>query len=159
VRVGIGFDVHRFDTSRPLILGGVRVPDAPGLAGHSDADVLCHAIADAVLGAASLGDIGEHFPPGAPEWKDASSIALLERVGEMVREAGRRVTSVDAVVLLESPKIAALRSEMKENVGRALAIDAGCVGVKATTTEGLGSVGRGEGAACMAVALVELNDG
>jgi 2-C-methyl-D-erythritol 2,4-cyclodiphosphate synthase len=159
VRVGIGFDVHRFDASRPLILGGVRVPGAPGLAGHSDADVLCHAIGDAVLGAASLGDIGEHFPPGAPEWKDASSLVLLERIAAMARDAGCLVTSVDAVVMLEAPRIAPFRHEMKENVGRALGMDAGSVGVKATTTEGLGPVGRGEGAACMAVALVERSDG
>jgi len=157
VRVGIGFDVHQFDESRPLILAGVLFPEAPGLAGHSDADVICHAVADAVLGAAGLGDIGEYFPSGAPEWKDASSLVLLGRVGEIVREAGYRVSSVDAVVLLEAPKIGAFRDEMRRNLGRALDTDA--IGVKATTTDGLGSVGRGEGAACMAVALVEPIDG
>jgi 2-C-methyl-D-erythritol 2,4-cyclodiphosphate synthase len=157
LRVGIGFDVHRFDSGRPLVLAGVTIPDAPGLAGHSDADVVCHAVADAVLGACGLGDIGEHFPPGAPEWKDASSITLLERVAEMARDSGRRVTSVDAVLMLESPKISPVREEMQRNLRRVLRTED--VGVKATTTEGLGAVGRGEGAACMAVALVESVDG
>jgi len=147
--------VHRFDASRTLILGGVAIPGAPGLAGHSDADVLCHALADAVLGAASLGDIGEHFPPGAAEWKDASSIDLLGRASAMAREAGYRVASVDAVIVLESPKIGPFRDDMRRNVGRALDTDPACVGVKATTSDGLGAVGRGEGAACMAVALLE----
>lgn len=145
--------MHRFDASRPLILGGVTIPDAPGLAGHSDADVVCHAVADAVLGACGLGDIGEHFPPGSREWKDASSIVLLERVAEMARHAGRRVTSVDAVLMLESPKISPVRDEMRRNLARVLGTED--IGIKATTTEGLGPVGRGEGAACMAVALVE----
>jgi 2-C-methyl-D-erythritol 2,4-cyclodiphosphate synthase len=154
VRVGIGFDVHRFDDARPLVLGGVTIAGARGLAGHSDADVLCHAIADAVLGAANLGDIGEHFPPGDPEWKDASSLVLLERVREMTAAAGYRVGSVDAVLVLESPKIAPYRSEMRRNVASALDVDPDAVGVKATTTDGLGAIGRGEGVACTAVALV-----
>jgi 2-C-methyl-D-erythritol 2,4-cyclodiphosphate synthase len=155
LRVGIGFDVHRFDDDSPLVLGGVTIGGARGLAGHSDADVLCHAVADAVLGATGLGDIGEHFPPGAAEWKDASSVLLLRRVGEMVKGAGYRVTSVDAVLMLESPKIASFRDVMRQNIGTALAIEPDVVGVKAPTTDGLGTVGRGEGAACMAVALVE----
>ena len=147
--------MHRFDDDRPLVLGGVTIPGGRGLAGHSDADVLCHAVADAVLGATGLGDIGEQFPPGSAEWKDASSLLLLRRVGEMGRSAGYAVTSVDSVLMLESPKIASFRDEMSRNIGAALAITPDAVGVKATTTDGLGTVGRGEGAACMAVALVE----
>lgn len=147
--------MHPFDSTRPLVLGGVHIPNTPGLAGHSDADVVCHAVADAVLGATGLGDIGEHFPPGAPEWKDASSITLLERVHRMARDAGYRVVSVDAVVLLEAPKIADVRDRMKDNLISVLQTTD--VGIKATTTEGLGAVGRGEGAACIAVALVERN--
>ena len=155
MRIGIGFDVHRFDPSRPLILGGVTIPGSPGLAGHSDADVVCHALADAILGAASLGDLGEHFPPGAVEWKDISSLVILQRAGEMAREPGHRVASVDAVVLIEAPMLAPFRDEMRKNIARALDIEADSVGLKATTTEGLGAIGRGEGAACMAVALLE----
>jgi len=155
LRAGIGFDVHRFDDARPLILGGVTIEGHPGLTGHSDADVLCHAVADAVLGAANLGDIGEHFPPGDPQWKDASSLTLLDRVREMTSAAGYRVSSVDAVLVLESPKIAPFRDEMKANVARALDVSPDVVGVKATTTDGLGAIGRGEGAACTAVALLE----
>ncbi len=147
--------MHRFDDDRPLVLGGVTIEGARGLAGHSDADVICHAVADAVLGATGLGDIGEHFLPGSAEWKDASSLLLLRRVGEMSGAAGYRVTSVDAVLLLESPKIASFRDEMRRNIGTALVIEPDVVGVKATTTDGLGTVGRGEGAACIAVALVE----
>jgi 2-C-methyl-D-erythritol 2,4-cyclodiphosphate synthase len=159
LRAGIGFDVHAFDASRPLVLGGVTIPGAPGLAGHSDADVVCHAVADAMLGAVALGDIGDHFPPGDPEWKDASSLLLLARVAGMTRSAGYTVASLDAVVLLESPKIAAFKDEMRANIAGAAGADPGCVGVKATTTEGLGLVGRGEGAACMAVALLQPVDG
>jgi 2-C-methyl-D-erythritol 2,4-cyclodiphosphate synthase len=159
LRAGIGFDVHAFDESRPLVLGGVTIPGARGLAGHSDADVVCHAVADAMLGAAALGDIGDHFPPDDPEWKDASSLVLLGRVAGMTRSAGYTVASLDAVVLLESPKIAAFKNEMRANIAGAAGADPGCVGVKATTTEGLGLIGRGEGAACMAVALLQPVDG
>ena len=154
MRVGIGFDVHRFDESRPLILGGVTVHGGPGLAGHSDADVLSHAIADAVLGAATLGDIGEHFPDDDPTWENVSSIHLLENTLELVEAKGYRVESIDAVLLLEAPKIAPYRDLMRTMIGSALAVDSQRVSVKATTMEGLGTVGRGEGAACMAVALL-----
>lgn len=159
MRVGIGFDVHRFDDDRPLVLGGVTIRRQHGLSGHSDADVVCHAIADAILGAAALGDIGEHFPAGEARWKDASSLDLLQRVAELAGAAGHRVASLDAVLLLETPKIAPYREEMRRRVAGALVMDAGAVGIKATTTEGLGTVGRGEGAACMAVALLEPLDG
>jgi 2-C-methyl-D-erythritol 2,4-cyclodiphosphate synthase len=155
VRAGIGFDVHRFDPSRPLVLGGVEIPEGPGLAGHSDADVLCHAIADAALGAAALGDIGRHFPDTDPQWKDASSLDLLRRVGTMLTEAGFGVSSVDATLLLEAPKVARYADEMRSNIARSLEVDSGLVNVKATTTEGLGTVGRGEGAACMSVVVLE----
>jgi 2-C-methyl-D-erythritol 2,4-cyclodiphosphate synthase len=154
MRVGIGFDAHPFDVSRALILGGVRIETGPGLAGHSDADVLCHAVADAVLGAAGLGDIGEHFPDNATEWKDASSLKILKRVADLVSEGGYSVTSVDATVLIEAPKLAPHRETMCANIAGALGLAEGRVSVKATTMEGLGTVGRGEGAACMAVALV-----
>jgi 2-C-methyl-D-erythritol 2,4-cyclodiphosphate synthase len=154
VRAGIGFDVHVFDAARPLILGGVPIPDSPGLAGHSDADVVCHAIADAVLGAAALGDIGEHFPDSDPTWKDASSIDLLRHVAGRIEERSLSVSSVDAVVLLEAPKIAQYRDEMRANIAGALGIDVDFVNVKASTTEKLGTVGRGEGAACMAIVLL-----
>jgi 2-C-methyl-D-erythritol 2,4-cyclodiphosphate synthase len=155
MRVGIGFDVHRFDATRRLVLGGVTIEGAPGLAGHSDADVLSHAVADAVLGAAALGDLGSHFPDTDPAHKDASSLALLRHVVELVEAAGYRVTSVDATLLLEAPKIAPYVAQMRESLAGALGVGPECVGVKATTTEGLGTVGRGEGAACMAVALLQ----
>ena len=154
MRVGIGFDVHRFDESRPLILGGVTVHGGPGLAGHSDADVLSHAVIDAVLGAAVLGDIGEHFPDDDPRWQNASSIHLLENVLELIRPQGLAVESIDAVLLLEAPKIAQYRDLMRTMIGSALGVDSARVSVKATTMEGLGTVGRGEGAACMAVAIL-----
>jgi 2-C-methyl-D-erythritol 2,4-cyclodiphosphate synthase len=158
VRAGIGFDVHRFDPSRPLVLGGVRIDNAPGLAGHSDADVLCHAIADAILGAANLGDIGEHFPDSAPEWKDAPSLDILARVSSLIGGVGLAIESVDATVLLEAPKLAQYRTQMSSNIAGALHIGSDRVSVKATTTEGLGMVGRGEGAACMAVAALRTVD-
>jgi 2-C-methyl-D-erythritol 2,4-cyclodiphosphate synthase len=154
MRAGIGFDVHRFDESRPLVLGGVTVPGGPGLAGHSDADVLCHAVADALLGAANLGDLGSHFPDRDDRWRDASSVDILRAVGEMVNEHSLVVASIDVTVLLEAPKIASYRDEMRWNVAAALGTDVDRVSVKATTTEGLGTIGRGEGAACMAVALL-----
>jgi 2-C-methyl-D-erythritol 2,4-cyclodiphosphate synthase len=155
MRVGIGFDAHRFDRSRPLVLGGVHIQGSPGLAGHSDADVVCHAIADAVLGAAALGDIGTHFPDSDPAWSGTASTDLLRRVGDMMRSAGFRCLCVDATVLLEEPKIAPYVAEMRVAIARCLGLVASDVSVKATTLEGLGTVGRREGAACMAVALVE----
>jgi 2-C-methyl-D-erythritol 2,4-cyclodiphosphate synthase len=141
-----------------LILGGVTVPGGPGLAGHSDADVLCHAVADALLGAAALGDLGEHFPDADPTWKTASSVDILRRAGEMVRSAGYVTTSVDATVLLQAPKLATYRDGMRANIAGALGLPVDNVSVKATTTDGLGTVGRGEGAACMAIVLIERRD-
>jgi 2-C-methyl-D-erythritol 2,4-cyclodiphosphate synthase len=155
VRAGLGFDVHPFDPDRTLIIGGVVIEGSPGLAGHSDADVVCHAIADALLGAANLGDIGMHFPDTDAAWKDASSLSLLTHVTKLVADAGFQIESVDATVLLEAPKIAPLREEMCARIAEALDVTPARVSLKATTTEGLGTVGRGEGAACMAVALID----
>jgi 2-C-methyl-D-erythritol 2,4-cyclodiphosphate synthase len=152
-RAGIGFDVHPFDASRPLVLGGVTL-EGPGLRGHSDADVLAHAIADALLGAAALGDLGSHFPDTDPRWRGASSMDLLERVAAKVRDAGYEVASVDATVLMEAPRLAPFVNAMRRNIAAAIALDVSQVSVKATRMEGLGTVGRGEGAACMAIALL-----
>lgn len=138
-----------------MVLGGVTIPDSPGLAGHSDADVLSHAVADALLGAANLGDLGQHFPDTDPAWKDASSLQLLEHVARLAREAGFTVSSIDAVVLLETPKLAPHREDMRRNIASAIGADPSVVSVKASTTEGLGLVGRREGAACMAVVMLE----
>lgn len=154
-RVGFGYDIHRVAPGRPLVLGGVRFESEWGLEGHSDADVLLHAIGDALLGAAALGDLGTHFPPGEPRWKDVSSLELLGRIRELLEGAGARVVNVDAMVVAEAPKLAPHRAAMCANVARALAIPTDRVSVKATTNEQLGALGRREGLAAMAVALVE----
>ena len=154
MRVGIGYDVHRCDEARDLVLGGVELPHEVGLAGHSDADVLLHAIVDALLGAAALGDIGQHFPPDDPLWKDASSLDLLGRALALVREAGFDVGNVDATVIAERPRLAVHIPAMRERIARALGVEAGWVSVKATTHEGLGALGRGEGIVAMAVVLL-----
>ncbi len=158
VRTGIGFDVHRFAEGRRLVLGGVEIDHPRGLAGHSDADVLLHAIADALLGAAALGDIGRHFPPDDPRWKDADSRELLRDVAGRVKVAGWEITSVDATVLAEAPRIAPHVEEMVARIAAALAVEPGRVSVKATTMEGLGPIGREEGIAAMAVATVFRDD-
>jgi 2-C-methyl-D-erythritol 2,4-cyclodiphosphate synthase len=155
MRAGIGFDVHAFAEGRELVLGGVTIPGGPGLAGHSDADVVCHAIADALLGAAAFGDLGSHFPDTDERWKDASSIELLRLVARKVYAAKFTISSVDATVLIEEPKLAPFRVRMRECIAQAVGIGRERVSVKATTTEGLGTVGRGEGAACMAVVLLD----
>lgn len=155
VRIGIGYDIHRTTPARPLVLGGVTFAGAPGLEGHSDADVLCHAIADALLGALSLGDLGAHFPPGDPRWKDADSLELLKLVRAMVEGHGGRVVNVDASVVCEAPKLAPQRDAMAANIAAALHVGAKQVSVKATTNERLGAVGRGEGIAAWAAVLVE----
>ena len=154
-RVGIGYDVHRLTAGRALILGGVEVPFDRGLLGHSDADVLVHAICDALLGAAALGDIGTHFPDSDDRYRGISSMTLLEEVVREVRRAGYRPSGVDATVLAERPKLASHLPAMKEGIGRALDLSPDRIGLKATTTEGLGAVGRGEGIAAMAVCLIE----
>jgi 2-C-methyl-D-erythritol 2,4-cyclodiphosphate synthase len=155
MRVGIGYDVHRLVEGRPLILGGVRIPHDRGLEGHSDADVLLHAIADAVLGAAALGDIGSHFPDTDAEWEGADSQALLRRVASTVADAGYVPHNVDATVVLERPKLQPHVADMRANVAAALQLEAEAVSVKATTNEGLGPVGRGEGAVAHAVCMIQ----
>ena len=156
-RVGFGFDVHRFatDEQRPLILGGVLIPDAVGLLGHSDADVICHAVTDALLGAATLGDMGEHFPDTDPAWKDADSIAMLKAAADLVAADGWSVENVDCTVVLEQPKLAPHRQAMQTRLNDALHAP---VSVKASRAEGLGSIGRVEGVACWAVAMLKKDD-
>ena len=150
MRTGIGIDSHRLAPGRPLILGGVTIPGDVGLAGHSDADVLTHAIVDALLGAAGLGDIGQHFPDTDERWRDADSMELLRAVLSLVAEAGWAVEHVDATVMLEQPKLAPHRDAMRDS----LAAPLGSVNVKFTTGEGMGFVGRGEGAVALAVATL-----
>ncbi|MBC7188517.1 MAG: 2-C-methyl-D-erythritol 2,4-cyclodiphosphate synthase [Calditrichaeota bacterium] len=154
MRVGQGYDVHRLVAGRPLILGGVQIPFPQGLLGHSDADVLCHAIADALLGAAAAGDIGQHFPNSDPQWKGVSSLLILRRVADIVSDAGFVIMNVDATVVAERPMLAAYTAQMRENIASALRVSPSRVSVKATTTEGLGMAGRGEGIAASAVALI-----
>ena len=155
-RVGLGYDIHRIAEGRPRVLGGVRFESSWGLDGYSDADVLAHAIGDALLGSLGLGDLGTHFPPGDPKWKDVSSLELLSRIHTLVEAAGGTIVNVDATVAAEQPKIGPLREQMCEAIAGALRIEASRVSVKATTNEGLGAVGRGEGMAAWAVALVEM---
>jgi 2-C-methyl-D-erythritol 4-phosphate cytidylyltransferase / 2-C-methyl-D-erythritol 2,4-cyclodiphosphate synthase len=159
VRTGIGYDAHRFAPGRRLVLGGVEIPHAQGLAGHSDADALLHAIADAILGAAALGDIGEHFPPSDERFRDADSQELLRDVARLVREAGWAPVNVDTTVLAEAPRLAPHVSLMRERIAACLGIAPDAVGVKATTNEGMGAIGRGEGIAALAIAtLVPASD-
>lgn len=155
LRIGHGYDVHRLTEGRRLILGGVEVPYEKGLLGHSDADVLTHAVMDALLGAAALGDIGKLFPDTDAAYAGISSILLLERVAERLREAGYAVVNLDATVLAQAPKLAPYRERMRENLARALSLDTSRVSVKATTEEGLGFTGEGLGIAAHAVALLE----
>jgi len=155
VRTGLGIDTHAFARGRPLILGGVDIPHEEGLAGHSDADVLTHAVIDALLGAAALGDIGQHFPDDDERFKDADSIALLRTVVLHLGEGGWEIGNVDATVILERPKLAPYRDAIRATLAEALGLPLDAVGVKATTGERLGFVGRGEGAAAMAVATID----
>lgn len=155
MRIGHGYDVHQFAEGRRCILGGVDVPSDRGLLGHSDADVLAHAVADAVLGASRLGDIGKLFPDTDPAYEGADSLVLLARVAELVRSKGFEIVDVDSTVAAQAPKLAPYREQMRENLAAALGLSAENVGVKATTTEGLGFVGRKEGIAAWAVALLE----
>jgi 2-C-methyl-D-erythritol 2,4-cyclodiphosphate synthase len=154
-RVGIGYDSHRFEAGRPLVLGGVKVPSARGLAGHSDADALTHAVIDALLGAAGLGDIGQHFPDTDEHWRDADSLDLLSQVAVFLEEHGFAVTHVDATVVCESPKLGPFRDEMRRALATTVGVSARAVNVKFTTNEGMGWIGRGEGVAALAVATVE----
>jgi len=155
MRAGIGFDVHAFTDGPALVLGGVTIPGARGLDGHSDADVLCHAIADAVLGAAALGDLGSHFPSSDDRWKDAASTDLLARAVAMAADEGLGVVSIDATIVIERPSLAPYRDEMRKTVATCCGVDVSVVSIKATTTDGLGLIGRGEGAAALAVAVLD----
>lgn len=154
MRIGIGYDVHRLVTGRQLILGGVRIPFEKGLLGHSDADVLVHAICDALLGAAGLGDIGLHFPDTDTRYKDVFSINLLKTVAEMIRSGGYEIQNIDATVFAQAPKLSPHRHAIVTTLSTAMGIDPSQVNVKATTTEGLGRIGEGDGMAAMSIALL-----
>jgi 2-C-methyl-D-erythritol 2,4-cyclodiphosphate synthase len=154
MRVGFGYDVHAFTEKRPLILGGVEVPHPLGLLGHSDADVLLHAICDALLGAAALGDIGRHFPDSEQAYSGISSLILLERTVALVSERGFEINNIDTTLVLQKPRLAAHIPRMIENISRAVGLSPSCVNVKATTTERLGFTGREEGVAAYAVVLL-----
>lgn len=155
MRVGHGYDVHALVAGRHLILGGVKIPHARGLAGHSDADALIHAVCDACLGAAGLGDIGHHFPDSSPQYKDIDSRILLRRVKEAIQAKGWRVSNVDATIVAQTPKLASYMPQMKQNLASDLGISADSVNIKAGTTEKLGFAGREEGIAAHAVVLLE----
>lgn len=154
MRIGQGYDVHKLVEGRSLILGGVTVPYEKGLLGHSDADVLVHAVMDALLGAAALGDIGQHFPDTDPAYKGISSIELLKRVGELLEEKGYVIENIDATVIAQRPKLAPYRPQMAANIAQALKLDVSRVSVKATTEEGLGFTGTGEGISSQAITLL-----
>ena len=155
IRIGSGYDVHAFTTDRPLILGGVTIPFDFGLSGHSDADTVIHAIVDACLGAAALGDIGSHFPSTNPRWKDQPSSVFLDYTLDLLCQHGWRINNVDATVVAERPKLAPHIQAMRTHIAEHLRLDINQVSVKATTTDGLGFAGRREGIACYAVALIE----
>ena len=154
MRVGMGYDVHRLVEDRKLIIGGVEIPYEKGLLGHSDADVLLHAVMDALLGAAAMGDIGKHFPDTDAAYKGISSVALLEKVGEMLNKKGFLVENIDATIIAQAPKMRPYIDKMRENIAEALQMDISCVNVKATTEEGLGFTGSGEGISSQAVCML-----
>jgi 2-C-methyl-D-erythritol 2,4-cyclodiphosphate synthase len=156
-RVGVGYDLHRLVEGRPLVLAGVTIPADRGALGHSDADVICHAVTDAILGAARLGDIGQHFPDTDPRWKDVSSLRLVHDAVELVRKRGLAVENIDVVVVLERPKLAPYRTAMEEQLAAALSLPGDAVSIKAKTNEGVDAVGRGEAVAAHAVALLTRN--
>ncbi len=159
MRVGIGYDSHRFTAERKLILGGVEIPHSQGLAGHSDADAVAHAITDAMLGAAALGDIGTHFPPASAQWQDADSLDLLQRASVLLEEQGYQVVNVDVTVICEQPKIGPHVPAMRERLAGALGIGTRHVSVKGKTNEGMGWIGRGEGVAAVATVLIATLEG
>ena len=154
MRVGMGYDVHRLVEGRDLILGGVQIPWEKGLLGHSDADVLIHAIMDALLGAAALGDIGKHFPDTDPAYEGISSVMLLKHVAKLLQENGYGITNIDATIIAQKPKMAPHIPQMRENIADALGIGLSALNIKATTEEGLGFTGRGEGIASQAICLL-----
>jgi len=155
IRMGLGYDVHRLTEGRDLIIGGVKIPYEFGLLGHSDADVLLHAVMDALLGAAALGDIGQHFPDNDPAYAGADSLALLRAVGRILSDAGWTVGNIDATIIAQRPKMAPHRERMRANIAEALGIDVSQVSVKATTEEGLGFTGEGLGISAQAICLIE----
>ena len=155
MRIGLGYDVHRLESGRDLIVGGVKIEYEKGLLGHSDADVLTHAIMDAILGAACLGDIGLHFPDTAGEFKDISSIVLLERVRDLIKEAGYEIGNIDATIIAQAPKMRPYIDAMREKIADALCIDINQINIKATTEEHLGFTGRGEGISSQAICLLK----
>ena len=159
MRVGFGYDVHPLVEGRDLILGGIKIPFSKGLSGHSDADVLTHAIIDALLGAAALGDIGSHFPPGEPQYKDISSLALLKRVKDKMAENGWQIDNIDATIVAERPKLREFIDSMRQQMSQTLGIEVNQVSIKASTSARLGFVGRGEGiAACAVASIREVSD-
>ena len=155
IRVGIGFDAHRWMAGRACVLGGVEIPHSLGLLGHSDADVITHAVMDALLGAAALGDIGQHFPDNDERWRGASSIAMLRQVSELLRKHGWRAGNIDVAAQAEAPRLAPHNAAMRQNIAAALGLELSAVSIKATTMEGMGAVGRNEGMTAMAVATIE----
>ncbi|UCD83044.1 MAG: 2-C-methyl-D-erythritol 2,4-cyclodiphosphate synthase [Desulfobacterales bacterium] len=155
MRIGIGYDVHKLVAGRRLVLGGVNIPFEKGLLGHSDADVLVHAVCDALLGAAGLGDIGLYFPDTDLKFKDISSLTLLTEINAMIHNKGFSILNIDTTIIAEAPKISPFRKMMQENLANAVEVDPGCINIKATTTEGLGIIGKGEGIGAMSVALLE----
>lgn len=155
MRVGTGYDSHRFDDSRRLILGGVSIPDHPGLSGHSDGDAIAHAVIDAILGAASAGDVGSHFPPSDDSWEGADSMELLGRAVHILESSNYQVVNVDVTVVCESPRIGAHAAAMRQRLGEVLRVGPGSVSIKGKSNEGMGWIGRGEGLAVHAVALID----
>ena len=155
IRVGIGYDSHRFEEGRPLVLGGIRIPHPRGLAGHSDADAVAHALIDAILGAAAAGDIGQHFPDTDPKWKGADSMALLRSAHQLVRERGYALAQADLTIITEQPQLSPHLAAMAAKLAERLGAPPGSVSVKAKTNEGMGFIGRGEGIAVIAVATLE----
>ena len=155
MRIGMGYDVHRLIRGRKLVLGGVAIPFKKGLLGHSDADVLVHAVCDALLGAAGLGDIGLHFPDTDPEYKDVSSIKILAKTYKLVSGKKFKIINLDSTIFAEAPKLSPYTEEMKKNIARTIEIEPECVNIKATTFEGLGMIGKGEGIGAMCVVLIQ----
>ncbi len=155
MRIGIGYDVHRLTVGRKLVLGGVTIPFEKGLLGHSDADVLVHAVCDALLGAAGLGDIGLHFPDTDLEYKDISSIKILDKTYELVNSKNFKIANIDSTIFADAPKLSSYKEAMEKNIARSIEIEPECVNVKATTFEGLGMIGKGEGIGAMCVVLIQ----
>jgi 2-C-methyl-D-erythritol 2,4-cyclodiphosphate synthase len=155
MRIGTGYDVHAFAPDRPLILGGVQIPYEYGLAGHSDADAVLHSVVNALMGAAALGDIGQHFPSEDPRWKDQPSTVFLEYTRDLLEQYQWKISNIDVMIIAQRPKLAAHSLAMREHIAKHLRLDIDQVSVKAATTDGLGFVGRREGIACQAVALIE----